>query len=235
MIDIHTHILPGIDDGARDFVGSVATVRWLVNQGVTDIIATPHYVDETNFVSERARNQELLEELKVLLEEEKVRVNLFLGNELYISRNLRDLLEKRRIASLADSKYVLVELPLNEEFPNYIDYFLDLMEGGYKIILAHPERYVIIQDNYDIAKELHKMGILFQSNLRSLDGKYGMGAKKIVKKLAKDKMIFTFASDTHHASRNFSLLAAQKKLLKYYNEREIAHLLRINPGRILGR
>ena len=233
MIDIHSHILPGIDDGARDIAESVEIVRQLVEQGVTKVIATPHYMDGTAFVSPRSHNLKLLAELKEALAEEKLKIEVFLGNEIYISDNIIDLLEAGKMTTLADSSYLLVELPLDDEYPNYEDYLQDLMDYGLKVILAHPERYTIVQEDYEVVRRLHQMGILLQCNLGSIVGRYGKEAKRVIKKLAKDKMIFTFGSDIHRCSRTNYLTEAQKKLGKYYSERELKWLLDVNPKKII--
>ena len=122
---------------------------------------------------------------------------------------------------------------MSEEFPNYEDYFCDLMKNGYKVILAHPERYSIVQKNYKIAKKLHQQGVLFQCNMGSLIGRYGINAKKTVRKLAKDKLIFVLGSDTHHCGRKEYVTLAREKLSRYYTGREISQLLTINPEKIL--
>ena len=233
MIDIHSHILPGIDDGARTLAESVELVRELYQQGVTDIIATPHYIEETIFTSPRVDNANLLVALKQKLVEEGIKARIYLGNEIYINGNVAELIEAGEISTLADSKYLLLEIPMNGEYPNYEDFLGDLMERGYKVILAHPERYSIVQENYEIAQNLREMGILFQCNLGSIVGKYGKEVQKLVKKLAKDKMIFTFGTDTHHLGRNSYLGLAKKKLLKYYTEDELKQLLIKNPAQIL--
>ena len=233
MIDIHTHILPGVDDGAENFYESIEIVKYLARQGVTDIIATPHYVNETEYTSERAENLRLFDALKRELAAAGVKTRIFLGNEIYIDPEILELIKTEKISSLAESKYLLVELPLSGNFPNYEDYFNDLILRGYKVILAHPERYETVQKNYEIIKDLREKGVLFQSNFGSILGKYGREAKKTVKKLAKDKLIFTFGSDTHRASRRDYITLARKKLLKYYSERELNYILTTNPGKIL--
>lgn len=233
MIDIHSHILPCVDDGPKSLAGSVAIVQKLISQGVTDIIATPHYVIDTNYVSPKAQNQRVLAVVKRALEKEGVKVNIFLGNEIYIDDNIMSLLKNRRISALADSKYLLVELPLDEEYQNYKDILRDLMDAGYKVILAHPERYTILQNDFEVAEELNKMGVLFQCNIASIIGKYGKKAKKTVKKIIKKKMVFTFGSDIHHASKTDYIALSQKKLAKYYNENEMNQLLVKNPGKII--
>lgn len=233
MIDIHSHILPCLDDGPKSLTDSLATVRKLVSQGVTDIIATPHYVSETNFVSPKAQNQRVLAVVKKNLAMEGIKVNVYLGNEIYIDHNILPLLKAGKITTLAGSRYLLVELPLDEEYPNYKDILRDLLDSGYKVILAHPERYVLVQKDFAVAEEIYNMGILFQCNIASILGKYGKGAKKTVKKLIKKKMVFTFGSDIHHAGKTDYVALSQKKLSKYYNKDELRQLLVTNPRKVI--
>lgn len=233
MIDIHSHILPSIDDGAKTLEDSLEIIKELVSQGVTDIIATPHYVDETIYSSPLTKNLELLKELKEKIKAENIKARIYLGNELYISNRIKELLEDGEITTLANSKYLLVELPLDEEFPNYEDILMDLMNSGFKVILAHPERYRLAKDDEEFLENLHKMGVLFQCNMGSINGKYGSEAKKLVKRLAKNKMIFAFGSDIHHPNRNDFIVRARKKLAKYYDKNELNKVLVINPSKIL--
>lgn len=233
MIDIHSHILPGVDDGARNFEDSVQIVRWLASQGVTDVIATPHYVNETEYVSPRARNLQLLEGLRDRLVDEGIDVKIYLGNEIYIDRDIAKLIRAGEMSTLADSEYLLVELPLNDEYPDWEDILMDLMDRGYRVVLAHPERYAIVQEDYEIVKRLYDAGILLQCNLASLVGRYGRRAQKVIRKLAKDKMIWALGSDVHRRGRSDYLVLAQKKLAKYYDARALNRLLTVNPGKIL--
>ena len=233
MIDVHAHILPGIDDGAKTFEDSINIIKELMRQGVTDIIATPHYVNESIYMSPRLENVRILNELKDRLALENIKINLFLGNEIYIDREMIDLIKRGKISTMAGSKYLLVELPLDEKWPNYDDFLRELMDYGYKVILAHPERYTIIQEDYEVAKNLFDMGVLLQCNMGSVVGKYGREAKKLVRRMAKDKMIFTFGSDIHHCSRSDYLVLAKRKLNKYYSDGELKQLLVTNPNKIL--
>ena len=233
MIDVHSHILPGIDDGARDFEHSIDILRELSSYGVTDVIATPHYISETEYVSTVLDNSKLLDELKDRIETEKIGINLYLGNEIYIEKNISVLLDKNKITPLAKSKYLLIELPLNEEFPNYAEHFKSLMENGYEVLLAHPERYVIFQNDYDLLLELCEMGVKLQCNLGSVYGKYGKEAKILLKRLAKEKKIFVFGSDVHRPGGKRNLDLARKKLSRLYNERELEKVLTLNAKKII--
>ena len=234
MIDIHSHILPGVDDGAADLDASVKLVRELASAGVTDIIATPHYVDETNYVSEVSANSKILKKLKTRLKKEKINVGIFLGNEIYISNRILGLLTDEAIAPLADSKYLLVELPLSGEFPSYYDVLLELIREGYKVILAHPERYATFQKDFDLVLGLHDMGVLMQCNIGSFVGHYGKAARKVAEKLAKNDMIFAVATDIHHPRGDKFMPTAIKRLSKFYGTFELEDILEKNPRKILG-
>lgn len=233
MIDIHSHILPGVDDGARTLTDSVEIIRELAGIGVTEMIATPHYMNETQFVSPYRENCKLFERLKQVLADEGIGVRVYLGNEIYIDDEILSLLKAGKVSGLAQSKNLLIELPLNEEFPNYEDVFLDLLNRGFQVILAHPERYTLVQNDIGVAEQLHEMGVLLQGNLGSIMGKYGSGAKKTIKKLVKEKLIFAFGTDTHHCGGGEQLKLAEKKLAKYYNEAELEKVLVGNARKIL--
>lgn len=233
MIDLHSHVLPGIDDGAKTFENSIAIARELSEQGVTDLIATPHYICDTIYTSPRSDNAKLLEQLQQTLKEEGIDINVYLGNELYIDESIRKLIENKTVSSLADSEYVLLEFPLNNAYPNYEDIIGDLIQSGYKVVLAHPERYAITQNDFQILVDLYDMGVLMQCNLGSFLGKYDKHAEKTAVKLAKNKMIYGLGSDIHHVRRDDSILKAIKRLKKYYREDELDKLLNENPRKIL--
>lgn len=233
MIDIHSHILPGIDDGARTLGDSIDIVQELVSQGVTDIIATPHYITDTIYTSGREENVKLLEKLRQALAEAGITTNVFLGNEIFIDIDIAKLLKQKVVSTLADSEYVLVEFSLNEEYPNYVDILGNLMEQGYKVILAHPERYLIAQRDYGVLENLCDMGVLMQCNLGSFIGRYGKSAEKLAVRLAKENRIFAVGSDIHHVRGDNSVLKAQKRLGKYYDKSELERVLVKNPSKII--
>ena len=234
MIDIHSHILPGIDDGARTLSDSVDIVQELASQGFTDIIATPHYVTDTIYTSPRGDNIRLLMELRRALADTNINVNVYLGNEIFIDISIAELLKRKVVSTMAESEYVLVEFSLNEEYPNYADILGNLIEQGYKVILAHPERYLFFQRDYEILESLCGMGVLMQCNLGSFVRQYGKTVEKLAIRLAKENKIFAFGSDIHHLRGDNSILKAQKRLRKYYSESELERVLVKNPRLILG-
>ncbi len=245
MIDIHSHILPGVDDGAEALADTVAMIRELAMAGVTDIVATPHYIFETSYAMPAKTNEEILAIVRKAVERTGVRVNLYLGNEIYIDKRILRLLELAAVKPLAESRYLLIELPMNGKFEGAEDIFKELMEKGYKVILAHPERYAKFQKDFAGLEKLHEMGILFQCNIGSILGQYGKKVEKLVRRLAKQKWIFAFGSDIHHPSRaeylerlearkaRTFLEVAKERLLNYYSEMELEQVLVENPREIL--
>ncbi len=233
MIDTHSHVLPGIDDGAKTFSDSLNILRGLASQDISDLILTPHYVATSSYVSPRNANLRLYRKLQALADEANIGITLHIGNEIYIDRDIAKLLSASKISSLADSKYILVELPMSGEFDDFEDILISLQYAGWQVILAHPERYRSYQNNYKEIYNLTEQGILLQCNLGSIVGQYGRHSKKILKKLAKDQLIFCFGTDTHHV-RDFSEISkARAKLRRYYSDDELKQLLEDNPRKII--
>ena len=233
MIDIHSHILPGVDDGAKSFNHSLEILRGLASQGITDIIATPHYVNNSSYDSTRAENRQLHNQLCAYAKKAGLDINIYLGNEIYIDPEIATLLRQHIISPLADSKYLLVELPMSGEYHDYEDILVSLNYSGYQVILAHPERYHSVWKDFGILEDLAEQGILFQCNLGSIIGQYDKEPKKTIKKLAKAHLIFAFGTDIHHRRDYSEIAKAQKKLARYYTEAELNDLLVNNPAKIL--
>ena len=196
MIDIHSHILPRVDDGARTLEDSVRMVRELGEAGISKIIATPHYVDETSYTSPKSTNEKLLAELRSALKVAGIDVEVYLGNEIHITERLLELVEEGTVATLANTRYILVELPMNGVFPNAEDILMETMEVGYKVVLAHPERYT--EFTIEKVEEWRELGILMQCEIGSLSGRYGKEARKLAREMARRRLVWKIASDIHH-------------------------------------
>ena len=234
MIDIHSHILPGIDDGARTMDESIDIVQELADQGVTGVIATPHYITDTYYVSNKKNNEVLLARLRGALSDAGIAMDVWLGNEIFIDREIIDLLRQNIVSTLGGTDYILVEFSLNEEYPNYADVLGDLMNKGYKVVLAHPERYALMQQDYDTLEELCDMGVLLQCNIGSFIGQYGKVAEKLAVRLAKENRIFAMGSDIHHARGDKRIMRAMKKLRKYYDAAGLERISVKNPSKVVG-
>lgn len=230
MIDFHSHILPGIDDGSKNLEQSIAMVNEAKKVGFTKIISTSHYMENYYECNEKNR--------KELLEQVQKNVNgieLCLGNEIYITNNIIELLQNGQASSINGTKYVLFEFPLITTRPmNDKEVIYRLVENGYIPIIAHPERYPFIQENPDYLFELEEMGALFQSNYGSIIGMYGLKAKKTLKILLKNNLISFLGSDVHRPEQVYNKMPKIiKKLKKIISNEEFEEFTEINPEKVL--
>jgi len=214
MIDLHSHIMYGVDDGVRTIEGSLILLRKASLNGITDIVLTPHYIKDTDYDIDNLEKKRRLEILKEELRKTKIDINLYLGNEVYIDDDITSLIENGNIATINNSRYVLMELPLNQEFPFLEEVLNKLKKRNLRPIIAHPERYVIYYNDYDFFDNLIKSGCLFQCNIGSLYGDYGRNSKKMLIGLLKRDMVHFFGSDVHHASSNIYERDIEKDLYK---------------------
>lgn len=210
MKDIHSHILYGIDDGSRSIEESIQLLDRQYDHGVTDIILTPHYIENSKYNCNNRKKKELFHELK----QKYQKINLYLGNEVYITENILELLKSEEIMTLNDSRYLLIELPMNSEIKNLDSIIFDLVRNNIVPIIAHPERYRYVQKNIHYFDEFRNMGVLLQGNYESLFNQYGSSAKKTLKKLLKEEMITFLGSDMHRIEYTTHLEMLEKKLAK---------------------
>ena len=197
MIDFHTHILYGIDDGCKTIEESINILKKYEKENIKHIVLTPHYIENSDFSANNEIKEEILKKLKDKIKEENINVTLYLGNEIYITDNILELIEKNEIKTINDSKYILVEFPFINESSNTSDFIHNLILSGYIPVIAHPERYEYFSDISKI-DQLLNLGAKLQINKDSLFGKYGKEPKKIVKKLLKERKVFIVGSDIHH-------------------------------------
>ena len=230
MIDFHSHILPGIDDGSRNLEQSIAMVNEAKKVGFTKIISTSHYMENYYECNEKNR-EELLEQVQKNVNG----IELCLGNEIYITNNIIELLQNGQASSINGTKYVLFEFPLITTRPmNDKEVIYRLVENGYIPIIAHPERYPFIQENPDYLFELEEMGALFQANYGSIIGMYELKAKKTLKILLKNNLISFFGSDVHRPEQVYNKMPKIiKKLKKIISNEEFEEFTEINPEKVL--
>ena len=234
MIDLHCHILPGIDDGSKNLAESLKILRHAAEAGVTTAILTPHYVRDSKYNCNNARKNQLLEILKIAVQDAEIPIDLHLGNEVYLDQNLLDLLSSGEIATLANSRYLLIELPVLTEDQTARDTLFKLITSGFTPIIAHPERYAYVQKDPHYLDAFIELGCLFQGDYQSLLGKYGRAAKKSLAQLIKAGTITFLASDTHHSSDDYNLRKAIRRtcgLVK--TAREAEALFETNPRKVL--
>ena len=213
MRDIHSHIMYGIDDGASTKEESLSILKKAYDEGITDIVLTPHYINKSKYDCNNKKKQKILNELKKELKKDNIDINLYLGNEVMIDRDIIKLIKKDEVATINKSKYILVEFPMNSEEKDSINIMFELIRKGYLPILAHPERYSYVRKHPEKIDKYIEMGVLLQGNYLSLFGKYGKEAKKFLKKLLKQRKITILASDIHKERNKYRIKRLKRKLM----------------------
>ena len=227
-IDIHSHILFGVDDGAKNIDESIELLRSLENIGFTDVFLTPHYINGSDYDSVKDINLKAFTELKKEIKNNELSINVYLGNEIFINDNIDSLVKDGIISSLNDSKYLLIELPFQNKINNLENILYEIKCLGYEVILAHVERYEYFQKNPKLLDELKEIGVLFQANYASILGYYGSKEKKLIKNLLKMNYIDFFGTDIHSINKtyvidNFSQI--EKKIIKIIGEEGYQNIL----------
>ena len=182
MIDIHSHIIPNVDDGARSVEETFNILKEAQEAGFTDDILTSHFLLNNN----ETDAQELIfwkDKLQEVLDQRGPNIKLHSGMEIYISNQMEELMQKNKLLTLANSRYMLIELPIasNVQYLDYVIYYLEAK--GIKPIIAHPERYKCVQKDPDIVEEYIEKGCLIQCNYGSIVNLYGREAEKTIKTL----------------------------------------------------
>ncbi len=229
MIDFHSHILPNIDDGSRSYEESKIILMEAKNMGFDKIISTSHYALNC-FETPEYKREQVIEELN---QEQNV-PEIFLGSEIFLNYTIVDLLEEYKASTINKTHYVLFELPLRHQFPNLKITINKLKENNYIPILAHPERYSVIQKNFNLLLELKDMGVLFQSNYGSILGMYGLGAKLTFKKMLKNNLVDLLGSDVHRPNSIYPKIPkAIEKISKLTSRHQLEDMINNNAEAIL--
>ena len=231
IIDIHNHLLPGVDDGSRTIEESIKLIKNLKKIGVSDIVLSSHYIKGTKYEFNVLVRNNILKELKEALNDSEI--NLYLGNEVYLSDEIIDLYKNHEISTINGSKYILVELPLSGYSRSFSRTLCELENYGFIPIIAHPERYRFIQKDKKRITELLEFNSLLQINVDSLIGKYGSKAKKVAKWLLKNNLVQFVGTDIHHIEYSRHLKKAYKKLKKMVGEQKFQELTYYNPRNVL--
>ncbi|MGL5124228.1 MAG: tyrosine-protein phosphatase [Fusobacteriaceae bacterium] len=225
MIDLHSHILPFIDDGAKSLEESIKLAISAEKMGITGIACSSHFIygKYTNKNYEK-KFIKLNKELK----KKKIKIKLYRANEIMlIDENIEEL-KKKKINTYNNTNYILIELKLSSIFKYINERIKIIQELGYIVVLAHIERYGMLTMKELI--KLKEMGVIFQLNMNSIKNRY----KKIAKKYLKYNLIDIIATDTHRAiGRNYELKEAIKSLKKILGEKKFNELIIINPTKII--
>lgn len=206
LIDIHSHILPGVDDGADCPETSLRMLETAARDGISRIILTPHNKPARRNVPPR-RIAERMEQLQDALNQRGTAVRLYAGSELYYREGLAEELEAGEVLTLAASRYVLAEFPPEAEYGYIWNGVYSLQTRGYRPILAHVERYRHVCGRKAGAEELAEMGCCLQVNAGSVTGRFGFSARQFTRRLLRQGLVSFVATDAHDTGRRAPVLS----------------------------
>lgn len=220
---MHSHVLPGIDDGAQDLTMSLELIRGMKELGYTKLIATPHIFWEL-FPNTRDGILDVLDEMRDVLKEQEIDIELDAAAEYFLDDHVARLLKKKEPLLTFGDNYVLTEFSMASPPIDVKEILFEMRMQDYQPIIAHPERYLYLEHNKEFYDELKDAGYLFQVNIMSFAGVYGRSVQQLANYLL-DKGYYDLAgTDLHHqkhlkALRNSSITSHLNKLLEAGNIR----------------
>ncbi|MBL4669628.1 MAG: hypothetical protein JKY30_10250 [Flavobacteriales bacterium] len=193
--DIHSHLIPGIDDGSPNMETSVKLVKKFVDLGYKKIVTTPHVMcDYYQNTPDKILGG--LNDLREELQKKNIKIDISAAAEYNLDDGLQALIDKKEILTFGDN-HVLFELPFMQEPRNLQEVIFNFQMAGYKPILAHPERYTYWYDTFERYDELRARGVLLQMNLLSLTGHYSPQTRKVAEKMVDANLVDAVGTDCH--------------------------------------
>lgn len=229
MVDLHHHLLPGLDDGAPDLATTLKMARMAADDGITHVVCTPHANGRYPFDPEK--NQALLAEVRKAIADAGIRLILGSGCDFHLSYdNVRDALKNPRRYTVNGGEYVLVELPDYALPPTLEETFYSLRLGGMTPILTHPERNPTLQQDDARLKAWIRDGMLTQVTASSVMGLMGRKAQKMAERMLADRWVHFIATDAHNVStRAPKMRDARDHIARRYGEPYAQRLCTENP------
>ena len=229
MIDLHSHILPELDDGARDLDETFRMARLAVESGISHMVATPHCVD-----SGAQAVQESVSFLRQTLQQLRLPLKVYSGMEIYGTRDTAKLLSEGRLLTLNRSRYPLIEFDFESDGMTETQILHSVLQAGFRPLIAHPERYLYIQREPQLLDEWLDMGCLLQINKGSLTGRFGPVCQELSMALIARGFAAVVASDAHSAhSRTPWMYDAWDMLARQFSPLLAEQLLLETPRKIL--
>jgi protein-tyrosine phosphatase len=233
VIDLHSHILPGIDDGAADLSASLAMAIATVADGVTHLACTPHILPGL-YHNTGPQIRRATQALQQALDEHSIPLRLVSGADIHILPDFVEGLRSGRLLSLGDSRYVLVEPPHHTAPPRLEEVFFNLIVAGYVPILTHPERLSWIKSHYAIFERLGDAGVWMQVTAGSLSGAFGRNAQYWAERMLEEGRVHILATDCHDTDRRPPNLSTGRDLAAVrVGAIEAHHLVVTRPGGVL--
>ena len=228
MVDIHSHIINEIDDGSKSIEMTINMLKKAEESGTTDIIATPHFM-RGRFDVEYKDVIKRAEELKKIVKENNIHINIYVGQEVYYSKNLLEYYNDKIIGTINNTKYMLIELPMLEfNIDEVINTIYELQIRGIVPIIAHPERYKPFIKKPSMINKLINEGMLFQMNTGSIVGDFGKDVKKTAAKYLEHNVYSFIGSDAHRDRGRDTDISEALNILELPQKKEF-----INNGKVM--
>jgi len=234
MIDIHAHILPGFDDGPKTLEESIEMLHLAQTDGIQEMIATPHTLDGV-YTCTPEMIVKGLAALSAEIKKHDISISIYPGMEIHICDDLHAQLENNSLISLNNTRYVLIELPVQLIPPQFKEVVFQLRLKGYYPILAHPERNFAVQKDPEIINDFIEWGVFMQLTAASVTGYFGGRIKTLCKKLLQNRQVHFLASDTHSLDNRPPILSEVcficEKILN--DKMEAQALIESNPKKVI--
>jgi protein-tyrosine phosphatase len=230
MFDLHSHLLPGIDDGAPDLETSLAMARAFADQGVECVACTPHILPGL-YHNSGPQIRQAVAELQLRVEDAGIPLKLVTGADNHIVPDFVDGLKRGHLLPLGDSAYVLVEPPHHVAPARLEDLFFDILLAGYIPVLTHPERLSWIESKYDVMERLAERGVWMQITSGSLSGRFGRRPRYWAERMLEEGLVHILATDAHNMrARPPDLLDGRIRAEELAGKAEAEHLVVTRPG-----
>ncbi len=196
-VDMHCHILPGIDDGSQSMESTLKMIKIAADEGITHMIATPHYKNDRHSASP-GTILKLVSEVQNLADENKLGLTILPGNEIMFFSDMEEAYDAGKLTTMNQSEYLMIEFYPDDEYSR-IKRGVEMTQSlGLHPVLAHVERFAELRKDIGRIAELKNRGAFIQVNASSMVGEQGFGTKQFVKKLLKDELIDFVGTDAHH-------------------------------------
>ena len=233
FVDIHCHILPGVDDGSQTPEETIAMLQKAWDEGIQIMVATPHYHKQRGKNDIELIKKQLLLTRK-LAKEVHPKMQICLGMEIYYGEDVPELLKEGRVVSIRKSRYILVEFSPGDEFQYILNAVRKLQMSGHTVIIAHIERYNCLRKDISNVEYLREMGAYLQVNTGSITGSYGRSVKKFLREVLKAHLVQLVGTDAHGSERRTpKMQEAYKEVVKRCGEEYADQIFGQNAKKVL--
>ncbi len=233
MLDLHCHILPGIDDGATDLDMALQMARIAADDGIRTIACTPH-IYPGMYDNDAEGIRAAITAFQAELDQRDLPLKLVEGADVHLDLDLAQGIREGRVPTLAGSRYLLLEPPHHVAPPRFEDSVFQLMVAGYVPVITHPERLSWIEGQYDVFERLVKAGAWMQVTAGSVTGRFGKRPRYWAERMLDERLVHLLATDAHHPRRRPPLLAeGRDAAARRVGEQEADHMVLTRPQGIV--